>query len=95
MTDSPSTVKSSRLPSGLQHPVCRAQRGRQRPPPQLGSFWLTGGMKCPLVAPSYLAAPFNRGPPLARPHLSLPDSGGEAGRREQDKFWVSAPLLPP
>lgn len=26
MTDSPSTVKSSRLPSGLQHPVCRAQR---------------------------------------------------------------------
>lgn len=25
MTDSPSTVKSSRLPSGLQHPVCGTQ----------------------------------------------------------------------
>lgn len=25
MTDSPNTVKSSRLPSGLQHPVCGTQ----------------------------------------------------------------------
>lgn len=85
MTDSPSTVKSSRLPSGLQHPVCGAQGDVRTPrtPPR--------GGRCPFpLRLPHLAAPFDRGPLLTRPHLSFPHSA-----RENDVKGINCPKPAP